>query len=167
MLQSAVRPPYLLFLVFLVFLVAAGPAHAQSEEEAVLAVAQQVFDGINTRNGDLIREAMLPEGVIVSTVTRNGVPMVRTETAAQMASQVESTERDFHERMFETSVQIQDGVALVWATYDFHVDGAFSHCGVDTFSLVKTAEGWKVASLTYTVQMEGCGERPPIPPSDQ
>jgi len=51
---------------------------------------------------------------------------------------------------------------VVWAAYDFHLDGAFSHCGIDNFSLVKIGEEWKVVSLTYTVEMEGCAKRPPI-----
>ncbi|MDA1334121.1 MAG: hypothetical protein O2797_07860, partial [Bacteroidetes bacterium] len=80
-------------------------------------------------------------------------------------SQVAGASDAFHERMFESTVHIQDGIAMIWADYDFHVNGTFSHCGVDTFSLVKTPEGWKVASLIYTVQQEGCVSRPPIPTS--
>lgn len=153
-------------VLFALLLLLPLSATAQIDEKAVLAVAQQVFDGINTRNGDLIRGAMLPDALTVSTLTRDGVPMIRAGNASQMAEQVASATQDFHERMFETTVQIQEGVALVWAAYDFHVDGAFSHCGIDTFSMVRTAEGWKVAALTYTVQQDGCPERPPIPSSN-
>jgi len=142
----------------------AAPSLAQdTNEQAVLAAAQQVFDGINKKDGQLIRDAMMPDGILYSTTDRSGTDQAYFTSAEDFASQVEDSSDDFHERMFETTVHIQKGVALIWAAYDFHLNGAFSHCGVDTFSLVKTAEGWKVASLTYTVEMEGCGDRPPVP----
>lgn len=150
-------------LLVAVFLLLATSARAQTEEEAVLAVAQQVFDAINTHNGELIRSSMLPEAITVATSVRDGAPATFAGTAVQMAEQVASSTRKLHERMFESTVHVQEGVALIWAAYDFHVEGQFSHCGIDTFSLVKTAEGWKVASLTYTVERTGCAERPPIP----
>ena len=53
---------------------------------------------------------------------------------------------------------------MVWAPYDFHVNGAFSHCGVDVFSLVRTAEGWRIAAVAYTVEREGCAPSPLGPP---
>lgn len=145
------------------------PSSAQNtEEQAVLAAAQQVFDGINKKDGQLIRDAMMPDGILYSTTDRSGTDQAYFTSAEDFASQVEASTDDYHERMFETTVHIRKGVALIWATYDFHLNGAFSHCGIDTFSLVKTAEGWKVASLTYTVEMEGCGSRPAIPnPHDE
>ena len=140
------------------------PVGAQdAEERAVLAVAQQIFDGINKNDGQLIRNAMMPDGILYSTTDRAGTAQAYFTSAEDFASQVEAGTDKYHERMFETTVHIQEGVALIWAAYDFHLNGSFSHCGVDTFSLVKTPEGWKVASLTYTVEREGCGDRPPIP----
>ena len=138
----------------------------EAEEAAVLAVAQQIMDGINQKDGDLIRSAMIPEGVLFSTVNRNGVDQAFFSSAEDFASQVSDATDDYHERLFDATVLVQKGVALVWAPYDFHLNGEFTHCGVDTVSLVKTDEGWKAVSLTYTVETEGCPERPPIPSSD-
>lgn len=158
MMTSLTRTGLALALLTLMVL----PSSAQTDEDAVLAVAQQVFDGINTGNGDLIRSAMLPDAFLVATMTRDGEPFANVTKASDFASQVESSSDTYHERMFETTVHIQEGVALIWATYDFHFNGAFSHCGIDTFSLVRTVDGWKVASITYTVEPEGCGWRPPV-----
>ena len=33
---------------------------------------------------------------------------------------------------------------------DLWINSAFSHCGVDVFSLIKTRQGWRIASLSYT-----------------
>jgi hypothetical protein len=44
----------------------------------------------------------------------------------------------------------------VWAPYDLWVNKKFSHCGVDVFTLIKTNQGWKIASLVYTVEPDAC-----------
>ena len=36
------------------------------------------------------------------------------------------------------------------------IDGKFSHCGIDSVSLFKTADGWKVATIAYTMETSGC-----------
>jgi hypothetical protein len=62
--------------------------------------------------------------------------------------------------MWDPDVRIHGAIAVVWTRYDFWVDGKFSHCGVDAFDLVKTAEGWRIAGGVYTVERTGC---PPSP----
>ncbi len=43
--------------------------------------------------------------------------------------------------------------------YEFVRDGKFSHCGVDSVSLFKSAEGWKIATIVYTMEITGCKAR--------
>jgi hypothetical protein len=50
----------------------------------------------------------------------------------------------------------------VWTPYAFYYDGNFSHCGVDSFQLARTAEGWKVVQIADTRRTQGC----PTPPAD-
>ncbi len=121
------------------------------------------MDGINQKYGSLIRTAMMPEGILYSTTDRDGTHQAYFSSAEEFATQVENATDTYHERLFDATVLVQKGVALVWAPYDFHLNGEFTHCGVDTVSLVKTNDGWKAVSLTYTVETEGCPERPPIP----
>jgi len=150
----------------LIFLLASAPAQAQNPEEAaILETIQHVFDGINEKNADLIRQSMMPDGILYATFLEEDSPAARYTSAEDFAAGITEAESVYHERMFEHELHVQDGVALVWAAYDFHIDGNFSHCGVDTFSLVKTGDNWRVAALTYTVEREGCAERPPLPSS--
>jgi len=156
-----------LFFVGLLLLAATSLYAQSAEETAVIETVQAVFDGINTKNTDLIRSVMTAEAILYSTSSDDGMPSHRFTSGEQFAVGIAGAEDEFHERMFEYEIQVREGVALVWANYDFHVAGKFSHCGVDTFSLVKTGGGWRVASLTYTVERTGCPERPPIPGSDE
>ena len=52
---------------------------------------------------------------------------------------------------------------MVWTPYDFHIDGRFSHSGIDVFTVVRTADGWRIASIAYTVDREQRDDNP-LPP---
>ena len=136
--------------------------HAQTNAEhaAILETVSTVFEGINTSNGDLIRSVMAPSAILYATSDRNGIPQYSLTTAEQFAAGVSDPNQGFVERMFETDVEVRNGIATVWAQYDFHVKGTFSHCGVDTFSLVKGENAWKIVSIVYTVERDNCPERP-------
>jgi hypothetical protein len=45
------------------------------------------------------------------------------------------------------------------------LDGGFSHCGIDSFELVRTDGSWKLTGGIYTVEREGCAPSPLGPPS--
>jgi 2-iminobutanoate/2-iminopropanoate deaminase len=128
----------------------------EDEERAVLAAAQALLDVINTRDGDAARDLLLAEGALVRVIpTPEGgrpeaVPhdaFIRSIAAAGPA---------FLERMWDPEVRIHGPIATVWTPYDFYVDGAFSHCGINAFTLVQSGEEWKVAGVIYTVEREGC-----------
>ncbi len=68
------------------------------------------------------------------------------------------------ERMWNPKLLEHGSIAIVWAEYDFHLNGKFSHCGVDSFNLLKTATGWKIAAVSDTREISGCSPSPLGPP---
>ena len=68
--------------------------------------------------------------------------------------------------MWHPRVELHGDVASVWAPYDFHRDGAFSHCGVDAFTLLRGDGGWVITGATYTVETADCPPSPLGPPGD-
>ena len=57
---------------------------------------------------------------------------------------------------WKPTVLIQDGIAVVWTPYQFERDGKRSHCGIDVFNLVQIDGAWRIASVMYTVEPQGC-----------
>jgi hypothetical protein len=43
-------------------------------------------------------------------------------------------------------------MASVWLPYDLWIDGKWSHCGIDHFTLVQVGTAWRIANLTYSVE---------------
>ena len=83
----------------------------------------------------------------------------------QFIATLGSTKQRLLERMWNPTVFLQGSLAVVRAPYDFHIDGAFSHCGVDVFTLVRSKSEWRVTHVVYTVQRQNCAASPLGTPS--
>jgi len=125
-----------------------------SDEEAAIATVQRTFDGMAAHDAAMIRSTMLPDARLYS-VRDTGAPAV---TAAEdFISRIAAAQGALLERFTERPrVLIRGRMAQVWGEYEFLRDGKFNHCGVDTATLFKTADGWKIAALAYTTETMGC-----------
>jgi len=142
-------------LLTTVLLLAPAMLLAQSsDEEAAVAAVQKVFDGMAAHDAAMIRSTMLPEARLHS-VRDTGAPAV---TAAEdFIVRIAALQGALLERFTERPrVSIRGRMAVVWGEYEFLRDGKFNHCGVDTATLFKTADGWKIANLSYTTETTGC-----------
>ena len=129
------------------------PGQASGEKD-VLAVVQKIFDAIGAHDGEMIRAAMLPDARIYL-VRESGA--ASSTAMADMITQVSNGKVPMLERFTSApNVLVRGRIAQVWGEYEFLLDGKFSHCGVDTATLFKTADGWKISSLSYTVERTAC-----------
>lgn len=146
----------------LVPLFAAATCLAQSgEDKAVLGRVQQLFDAMEKSDTAAARALLIPEGRVVATRANGTVSNVTQE---EFAIRLGAGERKRLERMWNPTVNVRGNLAQVWTDYDFHLDGKFTHCGVDVFTLVKVNGEWKIAGIGYTIETEGCKPSPLGPP---
>ena len=140
-------------------------AHAQaSDEDAVIAAVQQLFDAMAARDTLAARTVLLPEGRFISIRDTGDGPRIGSSSHREFLDQLAMPGDDWLERFWNPTLLIHGRMAVVWTQYDFYRNGAFSHCGIDAFSLLKTTDGWKIAGVTYTVEPAGCPESPLGPP---
>lgn len=135
------------------------------DSAAVLSAAQTLLKSINTRDTSLARPLLLPGGVFVSIRQGANGSTPRVQTHADFLSSLPTGNGRFLERIWSPRITIEGTLAEVRAPYDFHVDGKFSHCGVDVFTLVKATSGWMISGTSYTVQQTGCAPSPLGPPA--
>ena len=148
-------------LLSLLLLFTLAPLIARaSDEKDILATVQKTFDGMAAHDSAMIRSAMLPDARLYS-VRENGATGAGT-AVGDFANQIASLKVDLLERFTgQPSVSIRGRMAQVWGEYELLRDGKFGHCGVDSVSLFNTAEGWKIATIVYTVEIAGCkGQQP-------
>lgn len=123
-------------------------AFAQSaEEQAVLAPIHAMFDGMSKRNAAAIKAPTLPGGTMV--LMREGKPAQMTfEDFAERVGKPGTTQ--IEERIHDPLIRIDNDLAVVWAPFEFLVDGKVDHCGTDLFNLVRVDGRWMIASVADT-----------------
>lgn len=121
---------------------------AQStDEQAVLAPIQAMFDGMSKRDAAAIKGPTLPGGTMV--LMREGKPaQVTFDVFAERVGKPGKTQ--IKERIHDPLVRIDNDLAVVWAPFDFLVDGKIDHCGTDLFDLVRVDGKWMIASVADT-----------------
>jgi hypothetical protein len=141
----------------------------QGDEADVVAVVQAFLDALGTKDPEALAATMMPDGAIHSVnmgAGRESEP-IRGRTTADDVASIATTRAALFERIWEPDVRVHGRVAVVWTPYDFWTDGRFSHCGVDIFTLLKATDGWKISSIAYTVEPEGCTPSPLGPPTPE
>ena len=76
-----------------------------------------------------------PEG---TTVGSNAV----ADFVKRITTTPEGTTLD--ELILSYHIRVDGAMASAWTPYRFYVNDTFSHCGVNSFQLVKMASGWKI-----------------------
>ena len=145
-------------LVFcLLSLLCAPVLWAQSDESEVVATVQRTFDAMAAHDGVALYQLMLPEATIVA-VLPDGT--MRTLTGDEFIKRSVSSQEKVLERMWDTMVSVNAGVATLVAPYDFHRNGKRSHCGMDAVTLYKANERWRIVQIFFTMVTEGCPASP-------
>jgi hypothetical protein len=145
-------------------LLAQAPQPAEADRQAVLALAQAFFDALAARDGAALRKLCLPEARIQSIRPAQGSAAVRSRSLEELLEALASSREPQLERMWSPTVHLQGRIAIVWTPYDFHRNGTFSHSGTDTFTFLKTDQGWRIAALAYTVEPDRPSAHPAGPP---
>jgi hypothetical protein len=126
----------------------AARVFAQSvEEQAVLAPIHAMFDGMSKRDAAAIKAPTMPGGTMV--LMRDGKPAQMTfEAFAERVGKPGTTQ--IEERIHDPLIRIDNDLAVVWAPFEFLVDGKVDHCGTDLFNLVRVDGRWMIASVADT-----------------
>lgn len=152
------RKIWLLMALFGVLV--ASPAFSQTSEQEVEAVIRALFDGMKQKNAEQVAAAFASDGLMQTvqqrpegtTVASNGV----ADFVKRIASTPETTTLD--ERILSYQIHVDGPLAVAWTPYKFYVNDTFSHCGVNSFQLVKLADGWKIVYIIDTRRKEPCEE---------
>jgi len=144
-------------------LVAVAPVgRAQSSDEKdVVAAAQKLFDAMTAHDSAAARAVIVPEGRLFSA---NDEGKVASQTLEEFAARLSASKAQMLERIWNPKVFVRGRIAHLWAEYDFHLNGKFHHCGVDSIALVKSADGWKITDVEDTRETSGCAPSPLGPP---
>src|ERR1700760_4220580 len=118
---------------FLAVLLAAGfvcSGRGESDAASPLGGAQRLFDDMATHNAADAKTLFTPEAMLFSLHPDGTSAATPYEKFVERMGASKDT---WLERIWNPKVLEHGEIAIVWAEYDFHRNGQFSHCGVDSF----------------------------------
>jgi arginase len=144
----------LVWVAALAVVIGAHPALAQEAE--VRAAVDQIFRGMHTANADMVRAVFSSEARF-SVLDRRADPRaIRSRPVDGWLDAIDTSEGKWDEQVYDVQVLVDGEMASVWAPYTFYLDGAISHCGINSIELLRDADGWKVTQLSDTRSEDGC-----------
>jgi hypothetical protein len=146
-----------LAICFLILFSTANLAASQTPDQ----VAQKLFDAMKAHDATAASALFLP-GATLSSVDAAGKASVTP--FEKFVEAIRTSKSGWLERIWTPTILESDSIAVVWAEYDFHLNGAFHHCGIDSFQMLKTGDGWKINAISDTRQTSGCRPSPLGPP---
>lgn len=141
--------------IFLLFISFSTSIYAQNDQKEVLQITQQFFQALEQNDSLAFRQIFLPDAYNYYVLENQDSLRVGSQSPSNFKFQ---KDRIIKERFRENTVEVKvhKNIATVWGFYDLWVNDEFSHCGIDAFTFLKTNEGWKISSVSFTIEKEGC-----------
>ncbi len=143
---------------FIILTMCSLTTYAQSDEEKAKAPSLQFFEGMRRSDSNMIKASLAPNALL-QTIGKNkeGQTVVRSEDIAKFITAVTQPHEDvYDERVTFNTINIDGDLATVWTPYQFYIGEKFSHCGVNSFQLVRYNGEWKIQYIIDTRRKEGC-----------
>jgi hypothetical protein len=132
----------------------AEAAVAQDDGE-VRAAVDRIFDGMRAADADMVRSGFADD-VRFARPQEGGQAPIAFSTLDGFLTAVAGSEGRWDEQIYDVEVRVDGPMASVWAPFTFYLDGAISHCGVNSMELLREPDGWKVTQISDTRRTEGC-----------
>lgn len=114
---------------------------------------RNLFLGMKNADSELLKSA-LSETAILQTITKDGV---KNEEIKDFISSISKASKDdLDERITIEAIHTDGNLASVFTPYQFYYKGKFSHCGANSFQLVKQNNEWKIQYIIDTRRKENC-----------
>jgi hypothetical protein len=125
-------------------------------QDTPLDTVQKLFEAVLHKDAATATALFTPDAMLYS-LRPDGT--AAGMSAPKWIERMAASKDQWQERIYNPKQLEQGPIAQVWAEYDFHLAGKFSHCGIDSISLLKTATGWKIASISDTREKTNCPAR--------
>jgi hypothetical protein len=135
-----------------------GATQAQTATDSVKTAVNNLFSAMIHADSAALMKCFAP-GAMLQTVVKDkqGVVSVRTEEISKFASSIGQLPKEAaDERITFDVVKIDGDLAIAWTPYHFYSQQQLLHCGVNSFQLVRLAEGWKIQYIIDTRRKNGC-----------
>ncbi|GEM_PF-1176149 len=128
----------------------------KSDKALVLEKVNQFFEALAKQDTTLFKSIVLPGGQTWAVQEQGDSVRISMRTFEDRIKKFINPVQVIQEWLLDIEIKIHQQVAMAWVPYELNLSGKFSHCGVDIFTLVKNKEGWKIVTVAFTMEPDGC-----------
>ena len=146
-------------ILFIIFSLSLGIQAQDTDSEAVKTTIITFFEAFHKQDTTALKTMAKGDIKLQSiSVNKEGKSVLTESEYSQFLKSIASIPKDntFEERLLDFNIQVDGNMANAWTPYEFWYNGNFSHCGVNSFQLIKEDEEWKIIYLVDTRRREGC-----------
>ena len=131
------------------------------------AVVHQLLDGWREANSAKAKATWAPQFRLFTLRKEGKGKRLDEDTPENLSKSMANLKPGSWDIRLGKAVVQQDptGIATVWAPYTFYMSGKKSHCGIESFTLYRLNQGWKIVQFADTHLWNGtearCIDRPP------
>lgn len=117
---------------------------------------RNLFLGMKNADPELVKSAFT-ENAVLQTITKDGT--VKSDPIQDFITSVSKFPKgDLDERILVEAIHTDGNLASVFTPYSFYLKGKLSHCGANSFQLVKQNNEWKIQYIIDTRRKDNCKE---------
>jgi len=117
---------------------------------------RNLFLGMKNADPELVKSTFT-ENAVLQTITKDGT--VKSDSIQDFIVSVSKFPKgDLDERIIIEAAHTDGNLASVFTPYSFYLKGKLSHCGANSFQLVKQNNEWKIQYIIDTRRKDNCKE---------
>lgn len=152
---------HLSFLITLLSGVTAFTQHNSSEEAAVKATINKLFEGMQKADSTLLKPLFTSAARLQTVVNKDGNVTVHDDAIGAFINSIGKAKAStLDERLSGMDIRIDADLATAWTPYVFYVQDKKTHCGVNAFTLIKMNGNWKIQTIIDTRRKDDCPDLP-------
>lgn len=147
-----------IFLILVLTAIAAvGAAAQKADERAAIGVVENLFSKMADHDPAAIAALWTKDSSLTALVSgKDGKKRIVAFSGEAFSRNFAEKKNEIKELMYAPEAEVDGDLAVVYGRYVFFVDSKVSHCGLNSFNLVRIDGAWKIANAISSIDPNGC-----------
>lgn len=115
-----------------------------NDQVHIMSPINNIFDAMREHNGGKFIK-QFSQGAMLERATKED--KIKQSDLIKFAKFITTSTKKLDEQLFNIKIIESGNLASVWTPFAFYLDGKLSHCGVNSFQLIKQNKQWKIRYL--------------------
>jgi len=147
-----------LLILLLTNLSIISSAQQPNAEKEIEQVIESLFQGMKNKNQQMLERAFHHDAIMHTVAVSPEGTTLGANSVKEFINRIAVTpaETVLDERIQSYHIKVDGDMASAWTPYRFYVNDGFSHCGVNSFQLIRIDGQWKITYVIDTRRKDNC-----------